>query len=333
MIGGAHHPGRAGERGGALLTVLLLVAIMSALSVAALEQLRLATRLAANSGAIDQARAYALGVETLAIDRIGTLAGRDTGRTTLAGGWHGRPLTVPMPGGIVAATITDGGNCFNLNSVVEGLLPGQYEARPVGIRQFSGLMRVVGIGPAEARRVAASLADWIDADSAPNPDGAEDDIYAKAAVPYRTSGTLMSHPSELRAVNGVTPEIYRALRPWICALPDAELSPLNINTLSLDQAPLVAMLMPDQLDVTRARQIIADRPAGGWDSTVDFWSRPALQALSPPMEVQNQPRLVTRWFALALDVEVGGAQVSETALIDARFTPARLVTRQWGRDE
>ncbi|SNS04554.1 type II secretion system protein K (GspK) [Sphingomonas laterariae] len=321
------------ERGGALLTVLLLVAVMSALSVAALERLRLSTRLAANGAAADQARAYALGAESMALDRIGVLSGRDTGMTTLAGGWHGRPLALPLPGGIVTATLTDGGNCFNLNSVAEGLIAGDYAPREVGIRQFVALMQSLGMDGAEARRVAASLVDWIDADSAPNPDGAEDDYYMQAATPYRAANTLLGDVSELRAVAGVTPEIYRLLRPWVCALPTTDLSPININTLSMDQAPLVAMLIPDQLDIPRARQILAERPATGWSSTVDFWKLPALEALTPDMEVQGQTQLRTRWFNLALDVEIGGAQVSETALIDGGLTPARLVSRKWGGDE
>ncbi|WP_380877378.1 type II secretion system protein K [Sphingomonas sp. DBB INV C78] len=321
------------ERGGALLTVLLLVAIMSALSVVALERLRLSTRLSANGAAADQARAYAIGAEAMALDKIAVLSGRDTGMTTLAGGWHGRPFAVPLPGGIVTATLTDGGNCFNLNSVVEGLVAGDYAPREVGIRQFIALMRALGIEPAEARRVAASLVDWIDADSAPNPDGAEDDYYMQAATPYRAANTLLGDVSELRAVAGVTPEIYKQLRPWICALPNTELSPINVNTLSLDQAPLVVMLIPDQLDMPRARQILTERPAAGWSSTVDFWKLPALEALTPDMEVQSQTQLRTRWFNLALDVEIGGAQVNETALIDGGLVPARLVARKWGSDE
>lgn len=324
---------RESERGGALLTVLLLVAIMSALSVAALEKLRLSTRLAANGAAADQARLYAIGAEAIAMDRISQLNTVTAGSATLTYGWSDQPFTLPLPGGIVTARLGDGGNCFNLNSVVEGLIVGDYAPRELGVRQFVWLMQALGIPPVDARRVAASLVDWIDADSAPNPDGAEDDYYTRSATPYRAANTLMSDVTELRAVAGVTPELYATLRPWICALPTTDLSPINVNTLGPDQAPLVAMLIPDQLDLPRARQILAQRPDGGWDSITSFWELSALQALTPPMEVQDQTKLQTRWFNLALDVEIGGAQVSETALIDGGLTPARLVSRKWGSDE
>lgn len=324
---------RRGEKGAALLTVLLLVAVMAALSVLALEKLRLSTRLAANGAALDQARAFAMGAEYLAIGRVAELNGRDTGKTTLAGAWNGRVIRLPIPGGLATVRVTDGGNCFNLNSVAEGAVPGELRAREAGVIQFVALMRLLGIADGDARHVAASLADWIDSDGLPDPEGAEDETYRQAPVSYRAANTLLADVSELRAVAGVTPEIYAKLHPWICALPTTDLSPLNVNTISEEQAPLIAMLIPDQLDLPRARQIIAGRPAGGWDSLVDFWKLPALVALTPTMEVQAQPQLRTRWFALDLDVELGGAQVSETALIDGGLEPARLVLRRWGEDE
>jgi general secretion pathway protein K len=321
------------EQGAALLTVLLLVAVMAAVSVVALEKLRLSTHLAANGQALDQVRAYAIGAETLAALRVGELSGQETGVTTLAGGWNGRRFPIAVPGGIMTATLRDGGNCFNLNSVVEGDELDKLVARPSGIAQFIALMSILGIGEADARRVAASLTDWIDGDSIPIPQGAEDGDYSRGETRYLNANTLLSEVSELRAVAGVTPEIYATLRPWVCALPAAALSPLNVNTLLPEQAPLLAMLIPDQLDLPRARQILAQRPAEGWESLDLFWQLPALDALVPPMEVQGQPELRTRWFTLDLDVELGGAQVRETALIDGGLSPARIVLRRWGDDE
>jgi general secretion pathway protein K len=321
------------ERGAALLAVLLLVAMMAAISVIALEKLRLATSLAANGAALDQARAYAFGGEALALTKVALLDGRATGTTTLAGDWNGRVTRLPIPNGLASIRVTDGGNCFNLNSVVQGFAKTQLAVRPVGVTQFLALMRLIGIPDPDARRVAAGLADWIDADSTPLPDGAEDNDYQRAQRPYRAANTLLSEVSELRAVSGVTRDIYRVLRPWVCALPTNDVSPLNVNTLRPDQAPLVAMLLPNQLDLVRARQIIERRPPQGWASVAAFWKEPALAAMVPDAELYSQPQVKTRWFALDLDVTLGGAQVIETALIDGGLTPARLVLRRWGTDE
>lgn len=325
---------REGERGAALLAVLLLVAVMAAVSMLTLEKLRLATSLAANGTALDQARAYAFGAEALALTRVALLDGRATGGvTTLAGGWNGRTTRLAIPNGLASIRLRDGGNCFNLNSLASGGAAGRLAMRPAGVTQFMALMRVIGIADPDARRVAAGLADWLDTDGIALPDGAEDAAYLRAQKPYLPANALLSEVSELRAVSGVTRDIYRVLRPWVCALPTTDMSPLNVNTLLPDQAPLVAMLLPGLIDVERARQIIVRRPPAGWDSISQFWAEPALSSVTPDNEVHGQPQLRTRWFALDLDVELAGAQVTETALIDGAATPAKLAVRRWGIDE
>lgn len=322
-----HPPQR--ERGAALLTVLLLVAIMSVVAATALERLTLATRLAANGSALDQARAYALAAETISLARIGDLVERNRARTTLEGDWHGRANRLPIPGGIATARVTDGGNCFNLNSTVAGDDPEKRKVRPLAVSQFTALMELLGIAPRDAAVVAASLADWIDSDGLMAPGGAEDDFYARLAKPYRTPNRLLLDASELRAVNGVTPEVYATLRPWVCALPATDLSPINVNTLLPEQAPLFAMLFPGQLTIEQARQMLAQRPEGGYGSLPSFWNLPALEGLSNE-EVKAQTKLTTRFFRLDILVELGDAEVTEQALIDAKESPARLVLRQWG---
>lgn len=321
------------EEGAALLTVLLLVAVMAALSALALERLKVATHLAANGVSLDQARAFALAGEATVTARVADFLGPAVPKTTLTGNWNGRAFPIPVPGGLAVGRIRDGGNCFNLNSVAEGLDASQLTTRPSGVAQFVALQEAVGIERARATRIAAGLADWIDGDSTPNPGGAEDNDYAQAARPYRTGNTLMAEASELRAVAGVTPEVYAALRPWVCALPATEMSGINVNTLLPDQAPLLAMLVPGQLDALRAREVLLRRPKDGWNANTDFWDQPMLSAVRKSAESNEQTRVKTRWIALGLDVQLAGAQVTETALIDGGSRPPRVVLRRWGDDE
>lgn len=322
------------ERGAALLAVLLLVSVMGALAATALERLRLSTALAVNNAALDQARAFAVGVESLLALKADDVIALDPEKTTLAGGWNGQTRTIPMPsGGLVQATIRDGGNCFNINSVAEGRTPTALTPRGAGIDQLTNLLRVLDVPDREARRIAEAAGDWVDSGANRSREGAEDPDYAGGESGYRAGNTLFAEVSELRAVAGMTPEIYERVRPWLCALPVAELSPINVNTLSPDQAPLLAMLAPEQIPVERARQILASRPAAGWSYAVDFWRMPALQGVNLPLDVQMQPQLRTRWFALDIQVELQGAELNETALVDARVAPARVVVRRWGSDD
>jgi general secretion pathway protein K len=139
--------------------------------------------------------------------------------------------------------------------------------------------------------------------------------------------------SELRAVAGMTGPVYARIRPWLCALPTTDLSPIDVNTLSPDQAPLLAMLAPDQIGLVAARRALAARPAAGWSSVGDFYKMPGLDAVVLPLDVQLQPQLRTRWFAADLTIELRGAELAETALVDARIAPARVTVRRWGSND
>jgi general secretion pathway protein K len=313
------------ERGAALLTVLLLVAIVAVLAATALERLRLSTRLAANAVAIDRARGYAYAAETLALTRVTGLLRQATDRVSLYGGWSGRPFGLPIPGGTATARVTDGGNCFNLNGLVSRAPDGSYVANPLQVTRFARLARVLRLPDGD--RLAAAAADFIDSDDVALPLGAEDASYRGR----RTAGTLLVDPSELRAVEGVTPAAYQALRPWLCTLPIADYAVINLNTLLPEQAPLLAMLLPDGASVDQARAVLLRRPETGFASTDVVWNQLSLGgAQTPDADARQQTGMKTTWFRLAVDVVADGTELHETALIDARRLPARLATRQWG---
>ncbi len=323
------------ERGAALLAVLLLVAVIGAVSATMLGKMRLQTSLAVNSLAAAQARAFSLGLESLVTLTIDDLTADSRDRTTLMGGWNGATRRYPLPHGrgLAEVTVRDGGNCFNINSVAQGDAIQGLAARPAGIQQFTALMRVAGIAEGDAARVAAAAADWVDSDVDPVFGGAEDQAYAASQQPYRTGNTLFAEVSELRAVAGVTPEIYARLRPLLCALPVAEMSPINVNTLLPDQAPLIAMLDPSRVGVDKARRIIVERPAEGWESGNAFWAQPILKDGVAPQPSVMQTQVRTVWFAMDMQVAIEDAELVETALVDARVQPARIAMRRWGADD
>lgn len=319
------------ERGAALLTVLMLVAIIAVMAGAALEKLRLSTRLAANAAMGEQARAFTFAAEAVALNRIGMLLSIDPKRTTLVGDWSDKPFGLPLPGGgFATARVRDGGNCFNLNGLVTGT-PGAYTSDPIMRAQFVRLMRLLTVPVQVAEQIAGSTADWIDSDQIQQAMGAEDGAYLTRDPGYRTADTLMSDPSEIRAVSGMTPQIYATLKPWICTLPTAKASTINVNTLSPEQAPLFAMLFPDTLSVEGARRLLLQRPPQGYGNVNDIMKGASMQGASD-FGSTGQAAVVTKWFALRVDVTMGSAQVQERALIDASALPARLVSRNWGEE-
>ena len=318
------------ERGAALLTVLMLVAIIAVLAGGALERLRITTRLAGNAIGGEQARAYAYAAEALALSRVTDQLARDRTRVSLAGGWSGRPFGLPLPGGGYAvARVTDGGNCFNLNGLVTAVSPGVYTSDTPARLQFARLMRSLQVPAQVAEQVAAGAADWIDTDGDRQPGGAEDASYLGLQPGYRTAGTLMADVSELRAVAGVTPTLYATLRPWICTLPVAAPALINVNTISPEQAPLLAMLLPDGSPTGGIGTALLRRSPQGYADAGAFWTAAAF-GVGAALPGGAQTAVKTNWFALRVDVTQGEASLTQISLVDATQLPSRLVSRQWG---
>lgn len=316
------------QAGTALLSVLLMSAVMGVLVVAMLDDIRFGLRRTANAEAMAQARHFALGAEALARRRAVALA---TG-TIPASQWNGKPLLFPVENGIVRTRLRDGSGCFNLNSVVEGA-SGQWRRRELGVRQYVALLGALDFSAAQAQSLADSLADWIDSDGQRAPLGAEDATYAGLEPAYRTAGTLLAEASELRALHGYTPQVYDRLRPHVCALPDPSLSPVNVNALAPDSAPVLTMLTLGAMPTAQARRLLATRPASGWRDAATFWAQPGLAQAMLPNEVYDQVQLRSHWFVLDVEVEYAGTQATLNALLEQDGTrPARLAARRWTRD-
>lgn len=328
------------ERGAALLSVLLLVAVMAVIAATALDRLTLATRIAGSAAAVDQARAYSFAAEEIALRRVGDLVTRDPAMLTQAGGWLGRDFILPLPGGEGRAQLGDASNCFNLNSLVSETAPGRFSQRAVAVRQFAELMALLGVGRGEAEAIAAATADWIDSDSNEAPLGAEDGFYRGLEMGYLPANRMMADVSEWRAVRGVTYKVYARLEPWICVLPAAEPVKLNVNTLAPERAPLVAMLMPGEISLADARAALAARPAGGYGSSTRFWEARALERFDPPGAIAEQAGVTSRWFALTARVRLGDGDLTARSLIDAwggaqgaGAAPPVIVRRDWGESD
>ena len=319
------------EKGTALLTVLLLVAVMATVAATALDRLGLATRLAGNARDAGQARAWLASAELLATTKIEDLRRAQPNKVTLAGNWLGVARTIALPDGTqVSATLGDGGNCFNLNALVRELNRAVLAPRPEGRAEFEALMKALGVDPARASSIAARATDYIDDDDVPLPGGVEQGGYPNGARP---ANRMMTDRSELRAIPGVSAAEARLLARWTCALPLTGRSPINVNTLRPEEAPLLAMLYQGSLDLTRARTALASRPAAGYDNAPALFQSPALAATVAPDEAVRQVAAKTDFFTLDATIigrDGDAASHKERALIDASQSLARVLSRSWG---
>jgi len=226
------------QRGAALVVALLVFALCTALIVAMKGEFDRFYQRAANMMQAEQAYAYLRGAEDLAT--MALLIDYDTDkdseqpRDDLGEIWA-QPTTPYAldEGGWLVGSLEDLQGRFNLNSLVARLPQGQDKLRFTAAQaQFIRLLQALGepaVSEQEAILITESIGDWLDQDTTPTVNGAEDDFYFSRVPAYRTANRPMASVSELRAVAYVTPEIYQAVQSWVAVWPQSS-ALLNIHT-------------------------------------------------------------------------------------------------------
>jgi general secretion pathway protein K len=212
------HPGR--QRGVALITAVLMVALATMLAVDVgfrgfLDQRRSGTLLA-----MDQALQVALGAEAWAADFL--KQDLQDSQTDHLGEIWARPLPpLPIDGGSVEGRLEDMQGRFNLNNLVNP----DGTSNPEAVKQLERLFAMLEVEPAWA----SAIADWVDADTQPGfPDGAEDSVYTGQNPPHLAANLPVTRVSEIMVLPGFGAERYLRVRPYLAALPVG--TPLNVCT-------------------------------------------------------------------------------------------------------
>lgn len=300
------------QRGVALITALLVVALATVAAVAMASRQQLDVRRTANLLDGDQAYAYALGVESWA--RV-VLVRDDPQVDRLDEDWAKRLSPIAVPGGQVDGFLIDLQGRFNLNNL---LAPDGQQISEPDLRYFQRLLRVLEID----EQVAIAMLDWIDADFETRfPEGAEDDYYLSQQPPYRVANRKFQSISELRLVKGMTPEIWSMLAPFVCALP--ERTTLNVNTA---QAPLLAALS-DELSPADGEQLVTARGEGGYAALSDFLG----QELFAGREIEEgMLDIKSSYFLLRGEVSVGTARSQLFSVLERKSNGVRTLARTQG---
>jgi general secretion pathway protein K len=315
-------PVKPSERGTALIAALLLVALMAAVSVQLVDMSRFAMFRTGHIDSRSDAYWQALGAREFTESVLQRGVDGEVMRADLT--WLGEPQVFQTDSGVVSGLIEDSNNCLNVNALAfnwqedgEAEAAGQAERAHA---RFDALMDRIGAPPGEARRLRVQIIDWVDADTRPEPGGAEDQTYQQFDPPYRTANRPMAELDELLALPDMTPDFFAFLEPWLCALPETTQPPLNLNTLRLDEAPLLAAAFAGRLDVAGAEAVLFRRPPQGYDALEQFFADPIIQQLELDAVDQAAVTLRSRWFAIQVDVRSG----------DSRYTLRQLVELDQG---
>jgi len=322
------------EKGAVLITVLLLVAVMSTIAVALIDDIRFGIRRASNIQASTQATWYAMGSEQLALEALNQTFAASPDKTALDQPWATADSRFPIDGGYIDGKLIDATNCFNLNALVDQDDRGNYTTNEASRLQFTRLLIILGAAESDAEAMASAAADWIDSDTRPGDRGAEDFDYAVAVPAYRTPNTLITDAAELRAVKGFDdPDFYRTLSRFVCALPTNEQSKFNLNTTLPDQAPLIAMLLPEGTPVASISNILLDRSSSGYASTSDFWNAALFDDVAVSDETKALTDIKSSFFTLNTVVVYDDSYQKLTSLIAIGNDAAYVVSREFGELE
>lgn len=276
------------QQGVALIMVLLAMALVVLMASGMTRQQSLRVFKAGHYLAQQQGQSIALGSEEFAKRILVRDYEEDKENSVMVDSpdefWAMHAAILPLDdSGVAEVQIDDLGGRINLNDLVTA--SGEVDP-PITKDRLTRLFRALGI----TGLTVDPLIDWMDADDqAISAYGAEDGQYLMADPPYRTGNQPFVSITELRLIEGMTEEIYAALRRHLVALPVSGVG-INVNTATAQ----VLMSLHEDMNEAQADSIIAKREEERFENLQDFL---ALPEFSGGMGLKaNGLTLQTRFF-------------------------------------
>lgn len=300
------------QRGVALITILLVVVLVSALLYHLVTRQALVVAQTRQVVRADQSLEYALGAEAYARQILYEDWNQAPSRVldTLTETWAIPAAPFDIDAGHLEMSIVDLNRRFNLNS-----LAGQDTVR--NVQRFKTLLGVLGLDPA----VADAWKDWVDRDSEGTGVGGEDGAYLVATPPFRAANQPAGSTSELALLNLLDGDQLALLLPHVAVLPTTTLR-INVNTAD---APTLESLTPT-LTQARAEALV--------ESDRHYDSPGALTAEIPELSgAADAMAVVSEYFEIHSRAEIDGFTTELTSVIRRDPTTGRitLLSRDFGK--
>jgi general secretion pathway protein K len=331
-----------------MVVALLVFAVCTALIVAMKSEFNRFYQRGANLFLGEQAYAYLRGAEALA--GMALVADFDADKDsrqpkdTLRELWAQPTAPYALDdGGWLAGSLKDLQGRFNLNalsataSTGAGQRAGERSTEPAftpAQEQFIRLLQALGedsVSQREAISITRAVVDWLDSDSRPQPDGAEDDFYYGRTPAYRAANRPMSSVSELLAVANVTPQLYRALAPLVTVWPQTP-APLNVHTAP---ATVLRSINADKelepLTESDGEALVDYREENGFTDIDDFLANQVFSGRAQQMTgIRGLLGERSSWFLLEAEVEVADRRMRLYSILERRKRRVEAVARAGG---
>ena len=332
---GAHarrrHRSAHSQRGVALITVLLVVAMVAVIAVNMSGRLKGQVERTLAMEMAENAYWYWLSAEALVKQVLATELSHE-GYAHRDQNWALQQGPFPVDNGLIGGRVRDLHACFNLNALYPGNEDNPVPTSGLALEQYEALLRALEFDDFTIEQLSATLLDWLDDDSVlVNGYGAEDADYESLPRPYQAANTMMSHISELRQVKGYTQEVYERLRHHVCVIPRVAELAVNLNTVDVERPELVSAVFLGGLSVTDARDLLSRWPQGGYESVDDIAALAELQGLVPEGDEQARGMesltVHSEYFELRAAVQFGSAEFFALSIVQARDGEARVLHR------
>lgn len=308
----ANQPPNPKQDGVALITVLLITAILVGLTTQILSSHHLLINQHQNTFEGEQALQYVLGAEELARQALHDDAvNSGPGVDHLEELWVQPVLPFDLDGvGIMQAYIIDINRCFNINTVADD--PDQ-----VNYKRLQRLLATLQLPPS----LVDLVRDWVDPDLIPSGLGAEDSVYQLKDPAYLAANQPMLDLSELNLLADVDPAHVQLLAQHVCLLPATQ-SKINVNT-----ADAMTLALLDAGISQQVAQTITQQPRS-YQTVVDFvQANPAFTA------VQDDLSVTSEYFMLVAQAQLNRSRVSlrSTFRRDANNHQVTLLQRDFAK--
>lgn len=289
------------NRGFALVLTLIVTALLVALLVDFINDVYVDTSSRHNFVAAQQASILAgSGVEGAV--KMLSLSLANQSYSSLSDVWA-KPLLLEEEKGELRISIIEENSKLSLNHVT---LP-----NGTADEAYSGMMyRLIRGLKLDAGPLCDALADWIDENDTPHPQGAESAWYKSLNPPYQPRNGRLETVEELGLVKGFSGEALQKLKPFVTVYaesPAAPAAPVNINTAPLE----VLVALHEEMNEDLGRRIIEYRRVTPFKNPAELARVAGMESISTSL----QTRIITKGSVYRIHSQARVGEV--TRLIEA----------------
>ncbi len=302
---------RLGQRGVALVTALLVVALTTIMAVSLASRQYMDVRRTGNIMLADQAYLYALALESFAGQLLKAYRDNQQQKYDDLEQFQQAMFlfqSIPVEGGTVSANVEFPEAKFNVNTLIDKNGKVKQWERTYYSRLLTQVLPTLGMDISFKESLIDALLDWLDPDDEARSAGAEDSVYEAKDMPYKAANRMMSSISELYLVDGYTKELLNGipgdeenepvpgLLHYLTALPDRNTT-LNINLM---EEPKLILAMASHIDEEMAQELLDDRP---FQQVSDFTNHKVFKAMA------KDPNQRGNWKAMKKQLQKLGGKL------------------------